>query len=921
MTIYKVGTSFSAWSFGEAYSKAKDGDILAFEEGFMLELPAGRHYKIEKSIKIVGQISGTEDGGTLYHNTIAATLRIMNGVTVQFENIWFQVDDHRCALVIKGNSNVVLNTVYFNEQLDNKKVFILVEGNSKLLIENAGNQLYNGSYSTTSIKVSNSTLELKRAELNIKLKADEGSSIQMEDTVIERWNSNILDIQDSSVTSINTVLKGGDAEQDYPAVFLSRSTAKLQNTEVIQPFYQAAVCLKNSASLESIGSSLTSIKAISSRVCIEQTTIRESLLLESNSFCRISDFVDIIGENEEKIDIYCGASVLIANTIRLNRNITPNIRLSENSYLIADTILKEFEDTNGIIWDISENSCKILNEESTNSEPQEEISEIIERDYEEELYSLIGLNNVKKEVQKLLRTVEFNQKRLSEGLPIQEQSLHSVFTGNPGTGKTTVARLLGRLLFDRGVLPGDEFKFIEVSESDLIATHIGETAVQTQAILEKAKGGILFIDEAYTLNKGKSSQHNFGLEAVNTILKYMEDYRNEIMIIFAGYTKEMEQFFETNPGLKSRVPNTFFFEDYSGDEIVEMGLKNLQKSAYQLEDEAYYAMRVKQAYSRSLDHSNGRWIRNFNEHLMRALANRVVETQVDDYVTIINDDIDDVLLLQGTQKPEENQKDALEQLQNLIGIQKVKKQVEQFISLAELNKKREEQGAAVSEFSLHSLFLGNPGTGKTTVARIVGKILYQKGIIPQNKFIEVSRSDLVAGYVGQTAIKTQEVLKSALGGVLFIDEAYTLSNSNEDRFGKEAIDEILKFMEDHRRDIVIIFAGYTKEMEEFLSVNSGLPSRIPNTFDFEDYTADEIIQIGLLGLNNQGYFIDVDYYTQTIEFLYNKINDCSNGRWIRNINEKIIKNLSIRVSRENVTDLSTIDKVDIERMMLEYERL
>lgn len=920
MTIYKVGTSFSAWSFGEAYSKAKDGDILAFEEGFMLELPAGRHYKIEKSIKIVGQISGTEDGGTLYHNTIAATLRIMNGVTVQFENIWFQVDDHRCALVIKGNSNVVLNTVYFNEQLDNKKVFILVEGNSKLLIENAGNQLYNGSYSTTSIKVSNSTLELKRAELNIKLKADEGSSIQMEDTVIERWNSNILDIQDSSVTSINTVLKGGDAEQDYPAVFLSRSTAKLQNTEVIQPFYQAAVCLKNSASLESIGSSLTSIKAISSRVCIEQTTIRESLLLESNSFCRISDFVDIIGENEEKIDIYCGASVLIANTIRLNRNITPNIRLSENSYLIADTVLKEFEDTNGIIWDISENSCKILNEESTNSEPQEEISEIIERDYEEELYSLIGLNNVKKEVQKLLRTVEFNQKRLSEGLPIQEQSLHSVFTGNPGTGKTTVARLLGRLLFDRGVLPGDEFKFIEVSESDLIATHIGETAVQTQAILEKAKGGILFIDEAYTLNKGKSSQHNFGLEAVNTILKYMEDYRNEIMIIFAGYTKEMEQFFETNPGLKSRVPNTFFFEDYSGDEIVEMGLKNLQKSAYQLEDEAYYAMRVKQAYSRSLDHSNGRWIRNFNEHLMRALANRVVETQVDDYVTIINDDIDDVLL-QGTQKPEENQKDALEQLQNLIGIQKVKKQVEQFISLAELNKKREEQGAAVSEFSLHSLFLGNPGTGKTTVARIVGKILYQKGIIPQNKFIEVSRSDLVAGYVGQTAIKTQEVLKSALGGVLFIDEAYTLSNSNEDRFGKEAIDEILKFMEDHRRDIVIIFAGYTKEMEEFLSVNSGLPSRIPNTFDFEDYTADEIIQIGLLGLNNQGYFIDVDYYTQTIEFLYNKINDCSNGRWIRNINEKIIKNLSIRVSRENVTDLSTIDKVDIERMMLEYERL
>lgn len=117
MTTYRVGTSFSSWSFGDAYSKAKDGDILAFEEGFMLELPAGRHYKIEKSIKIVGKISETEGGGTLYHNTIAATLRIMNGVTVQFENIWFQVDDHRFALVIKGNSTVVLNTIYFNEKL------------------------------------------------------------------------------------------------------------------------------------------------------------------------------------------------------------------------------------------------------------------------------------------------------------------------------------------------------------------------------------------------------------------------------------------------------------------------------------------------------------------------------------------------------------------------------------------------------------------------------------------------------------------------------------------------------------------------------------------------------------------------------------------------------------------------------------
>ena len=166
----------------------------------------------------------------------------------------------------------------------------------------------------------------------------------------------------------------------------------------------------------------------------------------------------------------------------------------------------------------------------------------------------------------------------------------------------------------------------------------------------------------------------------------------------------------------------------------------------------------------------------------------------------------------------------------------MKEQVEQFVAMAEFNQKRAEQGGIVEDTTLHSLFLGNPGTGKTTVARILGNILFQKGVIKQKKFIEVSRSNLVGGYQGQTALKTREVLESALGGVLFIDEAYTLYTGLNDDFGKEALDEVLKFMEDHRRDIVIIFAGYTKEMHDFLQVNSGLQSRIPTTFDFEDYS-------------------------------------------------------------------------------------
>ena len=207
-----------------------------------------------------------------------------------------------------------------------------------------------------------------------------------------------------------------------------------------------------------------------------------------------------------------------------------------------------------------------------------------------------------------------------------------------------------------------------------------------------------------------------------------------------------------------------------------------------------------------------------------------------------------------------------------------------------VNKKRKENGLSTSARSLHSLFVGNPGTGKTTVARILGQLLYQKGIVRKPSFVEVSRSDLVAEYVGQTAQKTREVLESALGGVLFIDEAYTLSNGGNQDFGIEAINEILKFMEDHRGDIVIIFAGYTKEMNDFLKANSGLTSRIPNVFDFEDYTEDEIVHIGLLDLKKRQYSVASEKtYEKILKTQYVLTNDHSNGRWARNINEKLIE--------------------------------
>ena len=662
------------------------------------------------------------------------------------------------------------------------------------------------------------------------------------------------------------------------------------------------------------------MEVYSSRAKLRDNIISEILTVADFSLCVSEGELDIKGENSDKVDIVIKSnSVFSAENVILNRVAYPNMNVFGNSLVRIKELNTENvdkKDLNFKVDDLSEiiDLDNFTKEESVATENDPSTGKVKESvPTIQQLDNLIGLRRVKEEVSKMLRIVDFNNKRIAQGHTPEKQVLHAVFVGNPGTGKTTVARLMGKILFEKGVLPGRDGKcvFVEAKESDLISSNVGGTALQTRRLLDKALGGVLFIDEAYTLDKKGSV--NFGIEAINTILAFMEDYRDEIMIIFAGYTKEMDQFLKSNPGLKSRVPNTFDFEDYSPDEIVQISNKYLESKSYVLEDQSYYNNYVKNAYKASLDKSNARWIRNTNESILKALASRVIENDEDDVTTIKNIDIEAVKNI-GRYEDDGTKKDAMAEFNKLIGIKKVKEQVENFVALAEINKKREEQGMVGSSFSLHSLFLGNPGTGKTTVARLVGEVLYQKGVIAKNKLIEVTRTDLVGTHIGHTAVKTREVLESALGGVLFIDEAYTLNSGSSNDFGQEALDEILKFMEDHRDDIVIIFAGYTKEMGEFLNMNSGLRSRIPNTFNFEDYTEEEIVGIGLLGLDRYNYKLDREYYSQVVKELY-KDNDGSNGRWIRNINEKIITNMSTRVAREDGEVLDEITNEDISKLV------
>ncbi|MFE6777600.1 right-handed parallel beta-helix repeat-containing protein [Streptomyces sp. NPDC057702] len=483
----------------------------------------------------------------------------------------------------------------------------------------------------------------------------------------------------------------------------------------------------------------------------------------------------------------------------------------------------------------------------------------------EELEALIGLADVKDQVRTLVNLNQLAARRARLGMPAPPMSRHLVFSGPPGTGKTTVARLYGGILAELGVLRSGHL--VEVSRADLVAQIIGGTAIKTTEAFTEALGGVLFVDEAYTLlSDGKGSGADFGREAVDTLLKLMEDHREDVVVIAAGYTDEMGSFLASNPGLASRFTRTIEFANYSVDELVTITGSMCEAHRYELDPSTLDALAAHYArMPRDATFGNGRAARRVFEEMVDRQASRLAslpDPAESDLTLLLPQDV--APPAPDTAASGDSSEELLARLHAMVGLSAVKREVTDLVSLLAASRQREAAGLPAPRISHHLVFSGPPGTGKTTVARLYAGLLHSLGVLATGQLVEVARADLVGRYVGHTARLTREVFESALGGVLFIDEAYTLTPEGATSdFGKEAVETLLKLMEDHRDEVVVIAAGYTAEMGRFLASNPGLASRFSRTVEFEHYTTDELVGILSRQAADSGY----DYAPRTLATL------------------------------------------------------
>ncbi len=520
-----------------------------------------------------------------------------------------------------------------------------------------------------------------------------------------------------------------------------------------------------------------------------------------------------------------------------------------------------------------------------------------------ELAGLVGLSSIKTRVQEVTQYLGFLKLRQGKGLAESAKiDLNAVFTGNPGTGKTTVARLLGGIYHQLGLL--SKGQLVEVDRVDLVGKYIGHTAPLVKEAINKARGGVLFIDEAYSLARGDDDFRDFGREVIEILLRELSDGPGDLAVFVAGYPQPMKVFLDSNPGLRSRFVTHFEFPDYTPEELLAIGERVAQKRgvAFSPEARALLEQALLEGYrKRDASFGNARFVTGVVDGAKLGLGVRLMKeggaTQLSEQALSTIQAVDMQRVLAPRKRDiveipvqEGELHAAVCELKALTGLNEIKHAIDDLVKLVRYYR---ETGKSLHKtFALHTVFTGSPGTGKTTVARLLARVFKALGLLERGHLVECDRQALVAGYTGQTAIKTGKVLDQAHGGVLFIDEAYSLVHDA----GSEAIEVLLKRMEDARGDLAVVVAGYTQQMEQFMSVNPGLKSRFDRTFHFADYTPIELYEITLSMLKREDLAPDVEASRQLLRH-WQSTPAGGNARSVRKLVEASVKRQHLRLSQ------------------------